>query len=113
VVTESGTVYVMGRLMPNESAAIMDVLQRTPNISKIVSLVDVLADAAPSLLPAGGVAANRIDGAVVSAPVVAVTPLALDPRESPTEIDPTGTATPVTATASSSVGLSVQSLPAN
>jgi len=115
VVTESGTVYVMGRLMPSESVAIMDVLQRTPNISKIVSLVDVLADAAPSLLPAGSVAANHIDGTVVAAPVVAVTPLALDPRESPTETESTSTATPVTASESSSVGtgLSVQSLPAN
>ena len=83
VVTEQGVVYVMGRLTTQESTALMDVLQRTPNISKIVSLIDMVGDAAPTLLPATG--ASALVPAINEQPVVA-TPVALDPRERATEL---------------------------
>lgn len=86
IVTEQGVVYVMGRLMADEAAAMMDVLQRTPNIVKIVSLIDNIGEAAPTLLPAN-ISSSTTSATQPSAnmgipsSIVAVTPLALEPRQ--------------------------------
>jgi osmotically-inducible protein OsmY len=86
IVTEQGVVYVMGRLMADEAAAMMDVLQRTPNIVKIVSLIDNIGEAAPTLLPAN-TSTSTVGATQPSANMgmpsttVAVTPLALEPRQ--------------------------------
>jgi hypothetical protein len=86
IVTEQGVVYVMGRLGNAETVAVMDVLQRTPNIVKIVSLIDQVAEAAPTLLPANTTtstvaAAQATASTGLPSTTVAVTPLALEPRQ--------------------------------
>jgi osmotically-inducible protein OsmY len=86
IVTEQGVVYVMGRLMADEAAAMMDVLQRTPNIVKIVSLIDNIGEAAPTLLPANTSssttsATQPSANMGIPSSIVAVTPLALEPRQ--------------------------------
>ncbi|WP_051526637.1 BON domain-containing protein [Alkanindiges illinoisensis] len=45
VQTEDGVVYVMGKLTPSENQALINILQSTPNIVKVVSLIDLLSDA--------------------------------------------------------------------
>lgn len=45
VQTEDGVVYVMGKLTSSENQALINILQSTPNIVKVVSLIDLLSDA--------------------------------------------------------------------
>lgn len=44
VQTEDGVVYVMGKLTHSENQALINILQSTPNIVKVVSLIDLLSD---------------------------------------------------------------------
>lgn len=45
VQTEDGVVYVMGKLSPAENQVLINMLQSTPNIVRVVSLIDVLGEA--------------------------------------------------------------------
>ncbi len=51
VVTENNVVYLMGKLPQSDVQWLINTLQRTPNIAKIVSLIDILPEAAPTILP--------------------------------------------------------------
>lgn len=86
VVTEAGVVYAMGRLTPIENQLLMQILQNTQGIAKIVSLIDFLpADGSRPLVlmpaPRTPLAASPVTPVDTPASVqasVVVTPLALD-----------------------------------
>jgi osmotically-inducible protein OsmY len=50
VVTENNVVYLMGKLPKSDVDWLLDTLQSTPNIAKIVSLIDILPEAEPTIL---------------------------------------------------------------
>ncbi len=51
VVTERGTVYLMGRVTEREAARATDVAQRVPGVVKVVRLFDILTEAELADLP--------------------------------------------------------------
>jgi osmotically-inducible protein OsmY len=51
VVTENNVVYLLGKLPDSDVQWLISTLQRTPNIAKIVSLIDILPEEAPTILP--------------------------------------------------------------
>ncbi len=98
VQTENGTVYVLGKLTPTETSVLYGILQNTPNIVKVVSLLDSLSesgvptgnnalsissDATADSATAASPAANKqptSSGTGTVAPLD-VTPLAVDPEQ--------------------------------
>lgn len=83
VVTENNVVYLMGKLPKSDVDWLLDTLQRTPNVSKIVSLIDILAEAEPTILSTPverkALTSNNGNGAVsVAEPTAVVTPIAVD-----------------------------------
>jgi osmotically-inducible protein OsmY len=51
VVTERGTVYLMGRVTEREAARATEIAQRVPGVQKVVRVFDILTDAELSELP--------------------------------------------------------------
>ena len=51
VVTERGTVYLMGRVTEREAARATEVAQRVPGVQKVVRVFDILTDAELADLP--------------------------------------------------------------
>ncbi|RYZ97536.1 MAG: BON domain-containing protein [Moraxellaceae bacterium] len=99
VQTEDGVVYVMGKLTPSENQALIAILQSTPNIVKVVSLIDLLSDNGVATANSG-LSQAQIDtssaltsSAVASATAVKTTdetPVAIDPDHiEPETITPT------------------------
>lgn len=98
VQTENGTVYVLGKLTPTETSVLYGILQSTPNIVKVVSLLDSLGE---NGVPTGNNALSAssdatADSATMDAPAASnlttssgtgasapldVTPLAVDPQQ--------------------------------
>lgn len=95
--TEDGVVYVMGKLTPDENRGLIDVLQKTPNIIKVVSLIDVLSDAGvstgnndltqarsvPVITTSALTTGNTATVATTTPLVQANTPVAIDPEQAP------------------------------
>ncbi len=82
IVTENNVVYLMGKLPKSDVDWLLDTLQRTPNVSKIVSLIDILAEAEPTILstPVERKALTTIGNETVAAqPTAVATPVAIDP----------------------------------
>ena len=82
VVTENNVVYLMGKLPKSDVDWLLDTLQRTPNVSKIVSLIDMLAEAEPTILSTPverkSLTSNN-DTVSVAEPTAVATPIAVDP----------------------------------
>ena len=92
VQTENGAVYVMGKLTPSETAVLYGILQNTPNIVKVVSLLDSLSE---NGVPTGNNALSSSSGGgsdVGSAAANGAT------NSSQTTTTGTGTAAPLDAT---------------
>ncbi len=71
VTTENNVVYLMGKLLQSDLDWLLDTLKRTPNITRIVTLVDILPEAAPTILE------TPIDRrTLTSNPIVETTPVA-------------------------------------
>lgn len=91
VQTENGVVYVLGKLTPSENLALVNILQNTPNINRVVSLIDNLSE---SGVPTGNDALTTTNNnggqqlvqpgsnSVVTTPLVE-TPVAVDPEQAP------------------------------
>ncbi len=105
VVTENNVVYLMGKLPKSDIEWLIDTLQRTSSIAKIVSLIDVLPEVAPSIQPSTPVENKPLS----SAAVVNSTSLNSDTVTTPVAIDPMVSTQPLIATGSSS--FSTTSLP--
>lgn len=112
VVTEAAVVYVMGRLTPSETNAIMDVLQKTGGMTKIVSLIDSLPESGvPIIVPAPAAQPSAALATVEPAATVAIIPLA---DAVPTEVQPIAPASTNTDTAATNTApaeLTAQPLP--
>lgn len=89
VVTENGVVYVMGKLTPSENQILNNILQGTSNISRVVSLIDVLNDNGSPTNSNGLTAGSSVGGnasinsglaGAVAKPLVD-TPVAIDPEQ--------------------------------
>lgn len=95
VQTENGAVYVMGKLTPTETSVLYGILQNTPNIVKVVSLLDSLSEngvptgnnALSSSADVGNGATRSANSSLTTttsmdanAPLD-VTPLAVDPEQ--------------------------------
>lgn len=95
VQTEDGVVYVMGKLTPSENQALVNILQSTPNIVKVVSLIDLLSDtgvatSSNGLSQASAAAATTSSNASASLTTSAVTmPLTAPLNSSTKNIDET------------------------
>ncbi len=112
VQTEDGVVYVMGKLTPSETKVLYDILQNTPNIVKVVSLIDSLTE---SGVPTGNNALsasstssndnaapgnNTNAGSTLTTPLASnssldSTPVAVDPEQAaPDQPEPAASASP-------------------
>ena len=114
VVTEAAVVYVMGRLTPSETNAIMDVLQKTGGMTKIVSLIDSLPEsgvpvvvATPAAKPEQALAAPEPATTVAIIPLSDATPAEIQPIEQPAA----AASTDVAANSSTPAELTAQPLP--
>ncbi len=84
IVTENNVVYLMGKLPKSDVDWLLDTLQSTPNVAKIVSLIDILAEAEPTILSTPverkALTTNNGNGTVYAAePTAIATPIAVDP----------------------------------
>lgn len=88
VVTENNVVYLMGKLPQSDVQWLINTLQRTPNIAKIVSLIDILPEAEPTILPNTPVESQPLsapntavitDSNTTSTSAAIATPVAVDP----------------------------------
>lgn len=84
VVTENNVVYLMGKLPKSDVDWLLDTLQRTPNIARIVTLIDILPEAAPTILETPidhrPLTTNHSnDTTAVVEPTAVATPVAVDP----------------------------------
>ena len=84
IVTENNVVYLMGKLPKSDVDWLLDTLQRTPNVSKIVSLIDILAEVEPTILSTPvenrPLTSNKgTDTVSTTEPTAIVTPIAVDP----------------------------------
>lgn len=88
VQTEDGVVYVMGKLTPNENQALIAILQNTPNIVKVVSLIDLLSDNGVATANSG-LSQARIDtSSALSSSTTASSAALKASDETPVAIDP-------------------------
>lgn len=98
VQTEDGVVYVMGKLTPSENQALINILQSTPNIVKVVSLIDLLSDAGVATSSNGLTAAapatstasvlNATSTATTTPLITSLTTPSRNIDETPVAIDP-------------------------
>lgn len=84
IVTENNVVYLMGKLPKSDVDWLLDTLQRTPNVAKIVSLIDILSEAEPTILSTPvenrPLTSNKgTDTVSTTEPTAIVTPIAVDP----------------------------------
>ncbi len=113
IVSENGTVYVMGKLTRSEAESVMSMLKRTVGVSKIITLIDILPDDVPTLIsneaPSIGTESLTSTQSTITnslnapatmnstgSPVV-VTPLAVDPELPPSASETAPVADPVQA----------------
>ncbi|XID75471.1 BON domain-containing protein [Alkanindiges sp. WGS2144] len=92
VQTEDGVVYVMGKLTPGENQALLDILQQTPNIVKVVSLIDLLNESGAATASNGlSQAANLASASgATTMPLNDETPVAIDPEDAaPDQVEET------------------------
>jgi osmotically-inducible protein OsmY len=86
VVVENGVVYVMGKLTQSENQILNNILQNTPNITRVVPLIDLLNDnGTPTgnnglTGGSGNASINSGLGGAVAKPLVD-TPVAIDPEQ--------------------------------
>jgi osmotically-inducible protein OsmY len=83
VTTENNVVYLMGKLPQSDLDWLLDTLKRTPNIARIVTLVDIMPEAAPTILETPidrrPLTSNPVvDNIPVAQPSAVVTPIALE-----------------------------------
>jgi osmotically-inducible protein OsmY len=97
VQTEDGVVYVMGKLTPSENQALLNILQSTPNIVKVVSLIDLLSNAGVatvnngltrSMPTAATVSTINANSAITMPLNASVNPSTSSIDETPVAIDP-------------------------
>lgn len=86
VQTEDGVVYVMGKLTPAENQALLTIVQNTPNIVKVVSLIDLLTDSGAStssnaLSQSSASSSFAPTPTAVTVPLNDETPVAIDPED--------------------------------
>jgi len=84
VVTENNVVFLMGKLPKSDVDWLLDTLQRTPNVARIVTLIDILPEAQPTILETPidhrPLTANHgVDSTSAAEPTAIATPIALDP----------------------------------
>ncbi len=83
VVTENNVVYLMGKLPKSDVDWLLDTLQRTPNVSRIVTLIDILPEAAPTILETPiehrPLTVNHANDTSAADPTAVATPIAVDP----------------------------------
>jgi osmotically-inducible protein OsmY len=84
VVTENNVVYLMGKLPKSDVDWLLDTLQRTPNIARIVTLIDILPEVAPTILETPIVQRSLTtnhgnDTTSAAEPTAVTTPIAIDP----------------------------------
>jgi|GEM_PF-143716 len=79
IVTENGVVYLMGKMPQSDIQWMIDTVQRTPDITKIVSLIDVLPEAQPTILPPTPVENRGLTASsTMSTDSAVTTPVAVD-----------------------------------
>lgn len=89
VQTEDGVVYVMGKLMPSETQVLFNIIQNTPNIVRVVSLLDNLTDggmATSSNAMSTSATINttsKLSAASTTPLTQDETPVAVDPEQAP------------------------------
>jgi osmotically-inducible protein OsmY len=85
VQTEDGVVYVLGKLTPSETQILLDIVKNTPNIVRVVTLLDSLTDAGvPTNTTAMSTSSTNDNNlSVTSAAPTAIdeTPVAIDPEQ--------------------------------
>ncbi len=112
VVTEAAVVYVMGRLMPSEANAIMDVLQKTGGMTKIVSLIDSLPESGvPVMVPMPADKHEKALAVPEPATTVAIIPLSDATPADIQPIEPPVSSTDVAANSTAPTELITQPLP--
>jgi osmotically-inducible protein OsmY len=84
VVTENNVVYLMGKLPKSDVDWLVSTLQRTPNIARIVTLIDILPETAPSIVETPivkrSLTTNHVyDSTATSESTAVATPIAIDP----------------------------------
>ena len=84
--TEDGVVYVMGKLTAAENQALINIVQNTPNIVKVVSLIDLLTDSGASttnnaLSQSNASSSFAPTPTAMTTPMSDVTPVAVDPED--------------------------------
>jgi osmotically-inducible protein OsmY len=85
VVTENNVVYLMGKLPKSDVDWLVSTLQQTPNIARIVTLIDILPEVAPTIIQTPidnrPLTINRsLDNSPVDTePTAVATPIAVDP----------------------------------
>lgn len=84
VQTEDGVVYVMGKLTPNENKVLMDIVQNTPNIVKVVSLIDLLTESGATT-NSNALSQSNATSSFTPTPTAAVAPISI---ETPVAVDP-------------------------
>ena len=83
--TEDGVVYIMGKLTPAENQVVLNIVQNTPNIVKVVSLIDLLTETGAST-NSNALSQSSATNSFVPTPTVAhvasiETPVAIDPEQ--------------------------------
>lgn len=90
VQTEDGVVYVMGKLTPSENQALITILQNTPNIVRVVSLIDLLSDSgvatansrlSQTQIDTSSALTSSTTASVTAAKTTDETPVAIDPEQ--------------------------------
>jgi osmotically-inducible protein OsmY len=84
VVTENNVVFLMGKLPKSDVDWLLETLQRTPNIARIVTLIDILPEVAPSILETPIVHQSLTtnhgnDTTFAAEPTAVATPIAVEP----------------------------------
>ncbi len=84
VQTEDGVVYVMGKLTPAENQVLINIVQNTPNIVKVVSLIDLLTESGAATSN-NALSQSSASSSFAPTPTASVSPLN---DETPVAIDP-------------------------
>lgn len=91
VQTEDGVVYVLGKLTPSETQVLINIVQNTPNIVRVVSLLDNLTEAGTptsnnAMSTSSSLAADSASTSSVSTSNNDETPVAVDPEQAPPDL---------------------------
>lgn len=84
--TEDGVVYIMGKLTTAENKVLINIVQNTPNIVKVVSLIDILTDSGAStadnaLSQSGATSSFTPTPTAAAVSLNDETPVAIDPED--------------------------------